>query len=146
MAKKPKTKVELEEALKDATAALAKVTAQVTKLQHDLEASKARNPPAAAPPKTLAELGPPPADALEANKWAHVAMLFALHDVATDKEISARERRKEMRTIAAAIAKLTPTAEIQEGVEIVRRSREEIERKRARGATLEPRPKRKPDG
>ncbi len=142
MPKQPKTKAEFEDALKDTTAALAKVTAQVTKLQHDLASAKARNPPAAAPPQTLADLGPPPADALLANKWAHNAMLFALHDVATDQNISARERRKEMRTIAASIAKLTPTAEIQEGVEIVRRSREDIERKRARGATLEPRPKR----
>lgn len=146
MPRKPKTKAELEEALKDANAAVAKLTAQVAKLTSDLELAKHRNPPPSEPPKTLAEIPPPPQDALEANKWAHNAMLFALHDVATDKTINARERRKEMRTIAAAIAKLTPTAEIQEGVEIVRRSREEIERKRSRGATLEPRPKRKPDG
>lgn len=164
MPRKPKTKTELEEALKEATAAKTKLEDRVGKLEQDaalaklkvdervvkLEAqladAKQRNPPAAPPPKTLAELGPPPTDALEANKWAHNAMLFALHDVATDKDISPRERRKEMRTIAASIAKLTPTAEIQAGVEIVRGAREEVERKKPRGATLEKRPKRGGDG
>lgn len=97
-----------------------------------------------APPESLAVLGAPPSDPLEANFWAHRVTLLAMHDAAIDHELSPRERRKEIRTLAASAAKLLPHARIWEALQELRAGRAEIERKASekRGAKLEARPPR----
>ncbi len=123
----------------------AELRAENKKLRAELEAAKLRNPPAAAPPKALEDLEPPPTDSLEANAYAHRVMMLSLYDAARDATISAKDRRKELRTIASAAAKLTPTTKIWEAVKFIKADRAELDAKKAeRGAKLEPRPRRTP--
>lgn len=109
-------------------------------------------PPAAKPappPQTIAELGPPPADPLAANAWAHRMTLLTMHDAAIDPDLSPRERRKEIRTLAASAAKLIPQSRLFEAESIARGMKADVEAKASekRGAALVPRPpKGKPDG
>jgi hypothetical protein len=95
-----------------------------------------------APPRTIAELGPPPTDPLAAEAWAHSLLIASLADVAADVTLSPRERRKEMRVIAAAAAKAMPRKRLFEAEQLVREFKEQLRTKAAekRGAKLEPRP------
>lgn len=98
-------------------------------------------------PRELAELGPPPADPLAANAWAHRATLLAMHNAVIDPKITERERRKEIRSLAAAAAKLMPDTRRWEAEQLIRSDREEIDRKEGdrHGAKLEPLPPREGD-
>lgn len=97
-------------------------------------------PPPSPPPADLLALGPPPSDPLEANAWAHRATLLAMHSAAIDERISERERRKEIRTLGAAAAKLIPQVRLWEAEQMIREDRHELERKRQqREAKLVPR-------
>lgn len=100
---------------------------------------------AAPPPDRLVSLGePPPNDSLGANKWAHDAVIWALHDVMNDPNISSALRRKEIRVLAASAAKLIPHARLWEAEQLIREDRRQLEQKERakRGAKLEPRPPR----
>jgi hypothetical protein len=99
------------------------------------------------PPDRLVSLGePPPNDPLAANKWAHDAVIWALHDVMNDPDISSAMRRKEIRVLAASAAKLIPHARLWEAEQMIRADRADLEKKERakRGAKLEPRPPRPP--
>lgn len=104
---------------------------------------KPADAPAPPPPRIVA-LGMPPADPLAANAWAHDAVIWALHDVMNDTQISSQNRRKEIRTLAASAAKLIPHARLWEAEQLVRAHRARLEEKESkkRGAKLEPRPPR----
>lgn len=144
----------LERALSTANKELARVRKTITKLESreqesrlkhaaELEAARLRNPPATAPPTAIADMPPPPEDPLAAQAYAHHMLMMMLHNAATDTKISDRERRKEMRTIAASAAKLMPRARLHAAEQRVLRQVAELERKARdrRGAKLEPLPK-----
>lgn len=108
----------------------------------ELEAARARNPPPAAPPAEIANLPAPPGDPLAAQVYAYQVMMLSLHDAAKDTTISARERRKELRTIAASAAKLMPRARLHQAEQLVLNDRAELQKKARdrRGAKLEKMP------
>lgn len=75
----------------------------------------------------------------------HKMLIASLHDAAVDPSISSTVRRKEMRTISAAAAKLMPRARLWEAEQLIKRDRKELEElKTRRGAKLEARPPRPP--
>jgi hypothetical protein len=100
------------------------------------------------PPAELAELPPPPADPLEAAAYVHRALMITFFDAARDTKIGARERRKELRTIAAAASKSFPDARRWEAVQLIKSHQAALDRTKAarRGmATLEPLPEEPAD-
>lgn len=107
-----------------------------------MPANRSSEPPPAPPPQSLIDLGDPPTDPLAAQEWLHRAMILSAADAAVDHKISARERRKELRTISTAAAKLLPHARLYQAEQLIKRDRLELEtRQRARsGAQLERRP------
>lgn len=101
----------------------------------------------APPPSELTAIGaPPPGDSLAQNAWAHEVVIAAMHDAMVDPNISPRERRKELRTLAAAAARLQPDTRRWEAEQLIRRDRAELEQLESdrRGAKLEPRAPRGP--
>ena len=100
----------------------------------------------AAPPATIASMPPPPDDPLAMNAWAHNLVARSLYDAALDPDLSPRERRKEIKTLGATLAKLIPQSRLYDAEQTVKRTQREIETKQAekRGARLEPVPKRAP--
>lgn len=95
----------------------------------------------APPPKELAELGAAAADPLEAQSQIYRALVLSFMDAAKDEELSPRERRKEMRTIAAAAAKVFPDARRWEAVQLIKEHQDALEHAKVRrGAKLEPIP------
>lgn len=95
----------------------------------------------APPPKELAELGIAAEDPLEAQHQIYRALVISFMDAAKDDELSPRERRKEMRTIAAAAAKVFPDARRWEAVQLIRDHQDALEHAKVRrGAKLEPMP------
>jgi hypothetical protein len=102
----------------------------------------------AAPPKVLADFEPPPDDELAAEAYLHRSLMASYYDAMQDKNLSPRERRKEMRTIAAAAAKAMPRRRLYEAEQLAKRVAEglEVKEKQKRGAKLVPRPPRDADG
>jgi hypothetical protein len=97
-----------------------------------------------APPAELKELGPPPADdPLKMQAWLHQVLVVSAFDVARDEKLSPRERRKELRTIAASAAKLMPRARLLQAEQLILEDRAQLEKKahERRGAKLEALPK-----
>lgn len=96
------------------------------------------------PPLALREFKTPPSDPLQANAELHRMLVLSAYDAATDETITARERRKEIRTITAAAAKLMPDARRWEAEQLIKADRRELEQRSAdkRGAKLVPLPKR----
>jgi hypothetical protein len=97
------------------------------------------------PPKELVELARQigqSADALERQTLAHQALLSSMADVLADPTISASERRKEMRVIAAAAARLFPYARLFQAEQTVKQARDDLENRRRQraGARVERRP------
>lgn len=103
-------------------------------------------PPAAeAPPPDrasaeLVALGEPPADPLAAQAWLHRAMVKATRDAILDPNLSAADRRKELRAFAKVAATLLPDARRFEAEELIKAKLMPAEMKRARGPELEPIP------
>jgi len=133
----------LEKERDDTRAELEHERQSKAKLQGELEDARKRNPPAASPPADLASLGPPPDDPLAGTAYAHRVMMISLYDAAKDDTISSRERRKELRTIAAAAAKLVPRSRVHKAEQIVLGNKAELEIKarEQRTAKLEKRPR-----
>lgn len=106
--------------------------------------SSATAPPSPPPPALVALAGKieQSTDPLERQTLAHAACLASMADVLADTTISAAERRRELRTIAAAAARLFPYARLYQAEQAVKQQRAELEnRKRTRaGAKLEKRP------
>lgn len=121
---------------------LATAIARIDKLTAELETARQRNPPAAPPPAELAAMPPPPADPLQAQVYAYQMLVLSMHNTAMDPKISDRERRKELRTTAASIAKLVPRARLAQAEQMILEDRRELEQKalEKRGAKLEKRP------
>lgn len=96
----------------------------------------------APPPKSIVDLGSPPEDPLAAQAWLHKVLIASAADAAIDPDISAKERRRELRTISAAAAKLVPDVRRYEAEQTVLRARKSLEAKvRAKqGAKLRPIP------
>jgi hypothetical protein len=94
------------------------------------------------PPQSIVDLGSPPDDPLAAQAWLHKVLIMSAADAAIDPEISAATRRRELRTIAAAAAKLMPDTRRYEAEQTVLRHRRNLEAKvRAKqGAKLRPIP------
>lgn len=107
---------------------------------------RARKPkvePIPAPPSAVLALGSPPTDPLAAEAWMHALMVAQLHDAAVDPKLTPALRRKEVRTIAASVAKLMPRARLYEAEQLIKSDRKSLDEAKARRvAKLEPRPKR----
>lgn len=67
-----------------------------------------------------AELGPPPADPLEAVAWTGQALAVALHEVLTDAKLGARQRRAELRALARVQGSLIPAERLLQAERVVR--------------------------
>lgn len=95
-----------------------------------------------APPESLVANGPPPDNAAAMQAWGYRALNLQAHEAMMDSSISQATRRKEVRTILAAAARLYPDAARYELAELIKRDERELgERKRARAAAkLEARP------
>jgi hypothetical protein len=93
----------------------------------------------APPPAAIAELPPPPVDPMEAQAWAHRALMLTLRDAALDEKLSPRERRKELRAIAYAAGRLMPSARLRQAEQLILEDRAELEStaRDRRGAKLE---------
>lgn len=91
-------------------------------------------PPAPAPEGVLA-LGPPPADAMGAAKWAYQVYMQMAHDVINDKTLAPARRRKELTATLSAAAKWMTDATRYDIAQIIERDRRELEaKKRGRAA------------
>jgi hypothetical protein len=93
------------------------------------------------PPESLAKLGEASSDPLEANAQMHAALVASFFDAAKDPELSARDRRLEMRTISAAAAKLIPNTRLYEAERLIKSDHAELAKKKERRAAgkLQPR-------
>jgi hypothetical protein len=98
--------------------------------------------PPTAPPAALVELGLPPADPLAAQEWLYRANILSAHDAMNDSTISAKERRRELRTISASASRLMPDARRWQAEQLILSNQKELEAKAKskRGAKLEPAP------
>lgn len=96
----------------------------------------------APPPQSIVDLGAPPDDPLAAQAWLHKVLIASAADAAIDPDISAKERRKELRTISAAAAKLVPHSRLFEAEQMIKRDRAMLEAKTRtkQGAKLRPIP------
>ena len=81
----------------------------------------------APPPASLAEFTTPPADPMQANAELHRMLVISAYDAATDKGISPRERRKEIRVLTASAAKLMPDTRRYEAEQTIKLDRRELE-------------------
>jgi hypothetical protein len=74
-----------------------------------------------AKPPAWADLGAPSiTDSLAANAWMHQVLAVSAHKTITDGGIDERERRKELREIAAAMRGLIPQTRLLEAETVVR--------------------------
>jgi hypothetical protein len=73
--------------------------------------------------KEYEKLGPPPlADPLAGVEWLSKAQLVSAHDVITDPDISAEQRRHELRQIANVAARLVPDERLYDAERTIRRN------------------------
>lgn len=87
------------------------------------------------PPASVAELGPPPDDAMAAAKWAYMVHMRLAHDAMMDGRMSPSARRKEVRVTLAAAAKHMSDAFRYDAKRLIERQQEQLEaRKRGRAA------------
>jgi hypothetical protein len=78
------------------------------------------------------ELGLPPGDTVAAAKWAYQLHMRLAYDAMMDARLTPSQRRKEVRVTLAGAAKHTMDALRYDALEVIRKDREEMERK-ARG-------------
>lgn len=125
-----------------AASRVATLERELAKALSELERARQRNPPPSEPPKSLSDMPSPPADPLEAQAYAYRMLMESLHNAAKDPKISERERRKEMRTIAASAAKLLPRVRVYQAEQLILADRAELEKKthERQWARLEPEP------
>lgn len=99
------------------------------------------------PSARLVALGEPPDDPLDGVLWLHRMIVLSAHECAHDPDLTARERRKELRTIALVAERLVPKRRIREAEKKILDENAALEAKRVtRGAKLEARPRRKAAG
>lgn len=120
----------------------------VAKLERELaevreKLTTATSAPKADPvPKSLEQFTEPPSDPLEAQASLYRMLVLSAYDVAKDKFLTSANRRKELRTIIAAAAKLFPESRRWEVDQLIRQDREAIDKRASEkaGATLEQMP------
>jgi hypothetical protein len=78
------------------------------------------------------QLGAPPTDTVAAAKWAYQLHMRLAYDAMVDARLSPSQRRKEVRVTLAGAAKHTMDALRYDALEVIRKDREDMERK-ARG-------------
>lgn len=110
---------------------------KVAKLEEELARVRDEQRPA---PQTLVQLGAPPDDTLEAEKYLLRANMINAHEVINDEKLSPKERWRWIQTISETVHKLVPKARIYEAEQVIKADRADIERRKARGAKLEPAP------
>ena len=81
------------------------------------------------PPQSILDLGAPPPDPLAAQAWLHKVLIASAADAAIDPDISPATRRKELRTISAAAAKLVPHSRLYEAEQLILNDRKQLEAK-----------------
>lgn len=98
--------------------------------------------PPSEPPESLRALGAPPDSARDAQTWGFRVLMLQAHEAAMDPTISSSTRRKEVRVILAAAAKLYPDAARAEVASTIDEDRRQLlARQRAKAhAKLEARP------
>lgn len=110
---------------------------EVEKLRAEL--AEARNESRAAP-RDLIALGHPPDDTLEAQKYLLRANMINAHEVINDETLKPKERWRWIQTISETVHKLVPKSRIFEAENLIKGDRAALERKKPRGAKLEPAP------
>ncbi len=80
-------------------------------------------------------------DNLEQQSLVHSALCASIADVLADPNITAADRRRELRTISAAAAKSFPYKRLYEAEQLIKADRAELDNRRAQraGATMEKR-------
>jgi hypothetical protein len=92
-------------------------------------------PKPAPPPESMVALGPPPAEAIAASKWAYQLLMLQAHETMLDPLLSQQERRKQVREILAGAAKHMTDAMRYDAKVAIERQRSELEdRKRNRAS------------
>jgi hypothetical protein len=81
----------------------------------------------APPPAGFSSMPPPPKDPLAVQQWVGQALAFAIDDTLRDPKLSPRERRKELRTNAAAYAKTVPDMRRWQAEQRAKKFRERLE-------------------
>ncbi len=99
--------------------------------------------PPCPPSRQMMDLGEPPEDPEKAMQWMFRAQTIALREAMVDPKLSARGRRREMRTIAAAASRLYPDSARARVADRIQKDRDELAAKRRNraAAALEQRPK-----
>jgi hypothetical protein len=110
---------------------------EVEKLKGELAKARDEARPA---PATLVQLGAPPDDTLEAEKYLLRANMINAHEVINDPTLSPKDRWRWIQTISETVHKLVPKARIYEAEQVIKSDRADIERRKPRGAKLEPAP------
>lgn len=88
-------------------------------------------------------LGEPPADQLDGTEYAYKHLLVSLRQIATDKRLTDRERRQEIRATTKAMAPLVSRVRLRQAERLVRG---ELDReKNAVDPQMEPAPPAKGD-
>lgn len=109
----------------------------------ELEGKLAKLTAGSTPPAALAEIAnrTPTDDPLAANATMYELLVAACREVAVDKNLSARDRLLELRTTAAAAAKLLPRTRLFQAEQLVIKNQGEIAKKRNQRAAgkLQPR-------
>jgi hypothetical protein len=118
---------------------LAATRKQLERAQARIAELEAEPQPSAPPAEVAAIAAKVPTDPLEAMHAAHRLLLETMFDAARDPDITPAERRKELRTIAAAAVKLVPDSRRWESDQLIKEDRHILEKKAAerRGAKLE---------
>lgn len=101
-----------------------------------LPARPGPKPEKAAPaPQSMIDLGPPPADSMAAERWAHQMLMRQAYETMRDPDLPQSTRRKEVRVILAAAAKHMTDAMRYDVAQLILAERKQLEdRKRARAA------------
>lgn len=130
MTKAAKTKPRVQTSAQEAAA----LRRYVTKLERELaelrdKLAKASESKADPVPKSLEQFKDPPSDPLHAQAELYRMLVLSAYDAARDPDLSAEDRRKELRTITAAAAKLFPESRRWEVEKLIRQDREAIDKR-----------------
>lgn len=127
-------------------AQLRRIVAKLEREKAELAAKAAKPVDAAAtpapPPSVFAGLPARPTDPLQVQQWIGLVIAASIEDTIRDEKLSPRERRRELRTNAAAFAKTVPDTRRWQAELAAKKHRERIEaRSRTKGAPpIEPIP------
>lgn len=96
---------------------------------------------AAAPPEKPADsvvaLGPPPADSMAAAKWAYTMCMRLAHETFNNQSLSSKDREARVLKILSGAAKHMTDAMRFDVSEMIRKDREDLDRRRRYQAAAE---------